>query len=383
MSRDYYEILGVSKDASEQEIKKAFRKKAMEYHPDRNKAPDAEEKFKEVANAYEVLSDPQKRKMYDQYGEAGVNGQGFGGTSFDGFSFEDIINQFFGDGGFSSIFEGFEGFGSFGGFGGQRRGQQDNIIHIQQDITTIESITGCSKSIDINYKKKCNTCNGTGAKNVPNSKKTCSSCNGKGRTIIQQRTILGTIQTETICQRCDGSGEEIINKCDTCNGKKFINSTENINIDIPAGISTGETMVVEGHGNETNNSRGSLYITFNVLPSNIFEVNRNEVYVKILVDPIAAITGCKVEVPTPYGIEKIEIPQYTKPFDKIIIRDKGINGKGKLLRTRGDLIGIVEYTKPKKMTHSEIEQLKKFISVNNSELDHYLLKAKREINTKN
>lgn len=386
MARDYYEVLGISKDASEQEIKKAFRKKAMEYHPDRNKEPDAEEKFKEVANAYEVLSDPQKRKAYDQYGEAGVNGQGFGGTSFDGFSFEDIINQFFGDGGFSSIFKGFGGFGGFGGFdgfGSSRRNNQDDVIHLQFDISTVESITGCSKSININYKKTCNTCNGSGAQNISNAKKTCSTCNGRGRTVVQQRTILGTIQTETICQRCEGIGEEIIHKCHTCNGKKFINSNETINIDIPGGVSTGETMVLEGYGNENIKGRGPLYITFNVLTSNIFEVDGNSVYVKIMVDPIAAITGCKVPVPTPYGVEEVEIPQYTKPFDKIIIRDKGINGKGKILRSKGDLIGIVEYTKPKKMSHSEINELKKFISVNNSEIDSYIVKAKKELMTKN
>ena len=382
MARDYYEVLGVDRNASESDIKRAFRKKAMEYHPDRNKAPDAEEKFKEIAQAYEVLSDPQKKQMYDQYGEAGVNGNGFGGSGFSGASFDDIINQFFGDN--SPFGDIFGSFGGFGGFESSRSKSKDEFEppHISVEISYVESIVGGQKKVSYKYKKRCTSCNGTGAKNEPNAKQTCSTCNGKGVVLKQMRTPLGVVQTQGYCDSCNGEGEIIYKKCDSCRGHKYIDEWKDLVIDIIPGIDNRTTIAIQGEGNETKNGKGDLYLTFIVRSSKIFEKDEKDVYVKLLVDPIKAIIGGECEVPTPYGIEKVKIPPYTSPGDKITISGKGVNSNKKLFKTKGDLIAVVYFTKPKKYSPIEMKELSKLINENNIELFQYIQNAKGELNEK-
>lgn len=386
MARDYYEVLGVDKNASEQEIKRAFRKKAMEYHPDRNKAPDAEEKFKEIANAYEVLSDPDKKRQYDTYGESAFSQGGFGGGNpFQGSSIKDIFEQFFG-GGFSfgeddddddGIFGGFSKM--FGGFGGSRRGRDNGDIRIAIQVSFIQSVIGGSQEISYKYKKRCSGCNGTGATNEAGSKATCASCNGHGRTVHQVRTPFGVMQSESTCKSCEGTGEQILKKCHTCKGKKFIETTETCDIEIIPGITSETTVAFENRGNETQDGRGKLLVTYYVEESDIFYRDEDKIYTKLLVDPIMAITGGEVEVPTPYGIELVKIPPNTSPGDKIILKGKGINSSPRLFKSKGDLIGSVFFTKPKRYTLTELNELKKLINTNNDELNKYITKAKKEI----
>ncbi len=391
MARDYYEVLGVEKNATEQEIKKAFRKKAMEYHPDRNKAPDAEEKFKEIANAYEILSDPEKRKQYDMYGEQAFGQGGFGGGNpFQGASIKDIFEQFFG-GGFSfgdddddedsGFFGGFSKM--FGGFGGSNR-KSSSDIRIALEISFIQSVVGGTQQVSYKYKKRCSECNGSGATNEPGAKATCAQCSGKGRTVQEVRTPFGVMASEKVCSSCNGTGEQILKKCHRCKGQKYMDAIETFDVDIVAGISSETTMVFENRGNESANGRGRLLVTFYVKESDIFEreYNSNTIYVKVLVDPIMAITGGETEVPTPYGIETIKIPSNTSPGDKITIRGKGINASNKLFKTKGDLIAVVYLTKPRRYSNDEINTLKKLINSNNDELTKYITKAKREINEK-
>ncbi len=390
MARDYYEVLGVDKSATEQDIKRAFRKKAMEYHPDRNKAPDAEEKFKEIANAYEVLSDPEKRKQYDMYGEQAFSQSGFGGNPFQGASIKDIFEQFFG-GGFSfgededddegGFFGGFSKM--FGGFGGSSR-KSSGDIRIALEISFIQAVVGGSQQVSYKYKKRCSECNGSGATNEPGSKATCAQCSGKGRTVQEVRTPFGVMASEKVCSSCNGNGEQILKKCHHCKGQKYIEAVETFDVDIIPGISSETTMVFENRGNETTNGRGRLFVTFYVKESQIFERDddSNTVYVKVLVDPIMAIVGGEVQVPTPYGIETIKIPANTSPGDKITIRGKGINSSNKIFKTKGDLIAVVYLTKPRRYSHDEINTLKKLVNSNNDELAKYITKAEREINEK-
>lgn len=390
-SKDYYEILGVSKNASDEEIKKAFRKKAMQFHPDRNKEPGAEEKFKQVNEAYEVLSDSQKRSTYDQFGSEGLNNQGFSSEGFDPF---DIFNQFFSQGGNSGFSEGdfnsSSGFGGFGdifgdlfGNGGSRRrsnsrGQELDIV-LSLQISFIESILGTQKNINYSIKKGCPLCKGTGASNEPNSIKTCSTCNGSGYEITKKRTLLGIIQTQSVCHECKGEGKIILKKCPECKGNKLIEEKINLTVDVPPGIGQGEALLLKEKGNIFNNQKGNLYINILITPSNIFERRKNDLYVAVKIDPLKAIIGGEIEVPTPYGFKKININSSTKNGEIITISNCGIKSAKRFLGSNGDLHAIIEYASPRKMSNSEIKELSKFIG-ENDEVKKYLNLAKKEIN---
>lgn len=266
--RDYYEVLGVSKTATEAEIKSAFRKKAKQYHPDLNKDnPDAAEKFKEVQEAYEVLSDESKRKMYDQYGHAGVNGgaSGFGGFNGAGFSgaefdFGDIFDSIFGGG------SGFSGFTNFGGNSGKKRATRGSDVLMHINLTFEEAVYGTEKKINIDVTEECDECHGKGGFEPEE----CPNCHGSGTVTREQHSILGAFLTKTTCPDCGGVGKKYKRKCSECHGKGKITKNKTLTVNIPAGIDTGNRLRVSGKGNPGTNGgpNGDLYLEFTVEDAN-------------------------------------------------------------------------------------------------------------------
>lgn len=322
--RDYYEVLELSKNASSEDIKKSYRKLAKKYHPDINKDPGAEEKFKEINEAYEVLSDPQKKQIYDQYGHAGLENGGMGG--FEGFS-----SGGFGD--LSDIFESFMGgmggFSNFG-FGGSRSARSNAPIkgdnrYIQISIEFLEAVKGVSKTITINVDKKCEKCDGTGAKSK-NDIKRCSTCNGSGKVTRQQRTAFGIMQSVVDCPDCRGTGKTILNKCPNCNGEGYINKKENVEVKIPAGISTGQQVRISGYGERGYNGgpNGDLYIEINVKDHKFFHRKGNDIYITVPISVVDATLGCKVDVPTCNGDVTLTIPAGSQPGQKLRLKGYGV-----------------------------------------------------------
>ncbi|MFK7798972.1 MAG: molecular chaperone DnaJ [Aureispira sp.] len=317
--RDYYDILGVQKGASKDELKKAYRKVALKHHPDRN--PDdkeAEAKFKEAAEAYEILSDEQKRARYDQYGHAGVNGQS-GGFNSGGFgSMEDIFSQF------SDIFGG--GFSSSGGRRQQQsQGQRGSNLRIKVGLTLEEINEGAVKKIKVKKYVDCKTCAGSGAKDK-NSVKTCHTCNGSGYVRRVQQTFLGQMQTTTTCPTCSGSGKMITNKCGSCKGDGRVYGEEMIQLEIPAGVSEGMQLSMSGKGNSGQNGGlpGDLLINIKEKEHEHFTRDGSNVLYELDVNFADAALGTSVEVPTLDGKVKINLPQGT-PAGKIFrLRGKGL-----------------------------------------------------------
>jgi molecular chaperone DnaJ len=332
--RDYYEILEVTKTATVEEIKKAYRKKAIQYHPDKNPGnKQAEENFKEAAEAYEVLSDPDKRRRYDQFGHAGLSGAAGGG----GMNMEDIFSQF------GDIFGGhFGGFGGFGGFGSSQRGGQrvrrGSDLRVKVKLTLEEIATGVEKKIKVKKYVSCSHCNGTGGANGASSLTTCTTCNGQGRVTRVQQTILGQMQTTVECPTCGGDGKIIKDKCTYCNGEGIVREDEVISINIPAGVMEGMQLSVSGKGNAARRGgvNGDLLVL--VEEEQHPELIRDEndlIYNLLLTIPMAALGG-SVEVPTVEGKVKVTIPAGTQPGKVLRLRGKGLPnvnryGKGDLL----------------------------------------------------
>lgn len=328
--RDYYDVLGVSKTATQDEIKKAYRKLAKTYHPD-NKETGDPEKFKECTEAFSVLSDEQKRQRYDQFGHAAfdqANGGGnpFSGSGFEGFDFNggsfsdfnDILNKMFG------------GFGGFGGGFGSSRSQSrsgpvkgdDTLMRVK--IAFMDSINGKTIDIPLTYDKKCDHCHGTGAKNGTEYT-TCTKCNGRGRVVVQQRSFFGVIQSEQTCPDCHGTGKIIKTKCDECEGKGYTRTKQNIEVKIPVGISSGQQIRVQGKGERGMNGgdNGDLYIEVIVAPHQHFERKGNDIYVEIPLDFVDASLGTTLKVPTVYGDVDFKIPAGTQNGDVLTIKGKG------------------------------------------------------------
>lgn len=322
--KDYYEVLELSKNASSEDIKKSYRKLAKKYHPDINKDPGAEEKFKEINEAYEVLSDPQKKQIYDQYGHAGLENGGMGG--FEGFSsggFGDLNDIF------ESFMGGMGGFSNFG-FGGSRSARSNAPIkgdnrYIQISIEFLEAVKGVSKTITINVDKKCEKCDGTGAKSK-NDIKRCSTCNGSGKVTRQQRTAFGIMQSVVDCPDCRGTGKTILNKCPNCNGEGYINKKENVEVKIPAGISTGQQVRISGYGERGYNGgpNGDLYIEINVKDHKFFHREGNDIYITVPISVVDATLGCKVDVPTCNGDVTLTIPAGSQPGQKLRLKGYGV-----------------------------------------------------------
>ncbi|MDD3405067.1 MAG: molecular chaperone DnaJ [Sphingobacteriia bacterium] len=327
--RDYYEVLGVSKEASADEIKKAYRKKAIEFHPDKNPGDKvAEEKFKEAAEAYEVLSDPQKRQRYDQFGHAGVNGTAGGGFGGGGMSMDDIFEHF-GDI-FGGRFGGFSSFGGFGGFGGGSRSgahhtRRGSDLRVKVTLTLQEIATGVDKKIKIQKMVTCSHCDGTGAKDS-HSRKTCSTCNGTGYITQVQRTILGHMQTQSPCPTCGGEGFVITDKCPYCGGAGVVKADEIISIHIPAGVAEGMQLSMQGKGNAARNGgvNGDLLIVIQEEKHPELIRDGNDLIYNLLLPLPIAILGGTVEIPTVDGRVKVKVEKGTQPGKVLRLRNKGL-----------------------------------------------------------
>ena len=385
--RDYYEVLGISKNASKDEIKKAFRTLAMKYHPDRNKAADAEERFKEINEAYEVLSDDQKRKTYDAFGHDGLNSQGFNADNINPF---DIFNEFFGGGGFDG-FGGVEDiftsiFGDQGGFSfsssSRRNVEEDINIQTKVRISFAKSIFGGEEKVNFTRVTTCNKCNGTGA-DKPSDLIECNNCGGRGFVHMQTRSIFGVSQVRAECDKCNGRKKIPKVNCSKCSGKGFVKEKIEVKAKIPAGVKNGETLLVSQKGNTINGKTGNLYIVVYVEPSRNFERHGNDLYTIVYVDPITAIVGGEIDVPTPYGIIKYSLSPNTKQDDKIKIVNHGIRSenKSKLFSrsSGGDLYGVIKYKIPK-YTKDEINKLKHFAKPDEKDITDYNNELLKEFN---
>lgn len=394
--RDYYEVLGINKDATDQDIKKAFRRLAMQYHPDRNKAPDAEEKFKEINEAYAVLSDKDKRATYDRFGHEGLNQQGFsgGGNPFD------IFNEFFGggQGGMKFSFGGDSEdadlgdiFGGLFGGGRRRSTKRSNRVvipyelNIQTEITIdfLDSVLGCNRDITLKVKSACDECKGSGVANEKDAEATCPHCKGSGILIQSRRTPFGLMQSQTTCPYCQGTGKIVKKVCPKCKGKKYLENFKTFEIEIDPGVENGHIVKIANKGHTYKEYTGDLYIRINVKPSAIFEKDGNTLYTQVIVDPIKAIVGGEIEVPTPYGFKTIKLPAATADGEQIEVPNAGIkNGKNKLFgKSNGDLVAVIKYAKPQHYGKDESEALNKIYqnNNNNSEVKRFYERAKKEI----
>ena len=348
--RDYYEVLGLSKNASEDDIKKAYRKLAKKYHPDINKAADAEEKFKEINEAYEVLSDPQKKATYDQFGHSGMDGfsggfsQGFGGMNMDDLG--DIFSSFMGGMG------GFSGF-NFGGSSSRRSGplKGDNR-YMTMDIDFLDSVHGVDKLINLTLDKMCTHCDGTGAASKSDIE-TCPTCRGNGRVTRQSRTPFGVIQQQTVCPDCRGTGKRIKKACPYCNGSGYNTVKEQVEVSIPAGIGSGQQVRLAGYGEKGENGgpNGDLYIEIRVRPHKYFVREGNNIRISIPISALDATLGTTVDVPTAYGDVEMKVPAGTQPGQQLRLKGYGI----KDIRTNnvGDQYVEIQIEIPRKLTKEE------------------------------
>ncbi|MEC3880404.1 molecular chaperone DnaJ [Parapedobacter sp. 10938] len=356
--RDYYDILGVSRNADQSEIKSAYRKLAIKYHPDKN--PDnkeAEEKFKEAAEAYEVLSNAEKRQRYDQFGHAGGASGGFGGGNM---NMEDIFSQFgdiFGGGG--SPFESF-----FGGGGGQRSGRRvtkGSNLRIKVKLTLSEIAKGAEKKIKVNKKVICSTCDGTGAKDK-SSFNTCRTCGGTGAVRRVTNTILGQMQTTSTCPTCNGEGVEISAKCTTCHGDGLTRGEETISINIPAGVSEGMQLSMSGKGNAAPRGGipGDLIILVEELAHETLKRDGTNVIYDLYVNFVDAALGTSVEIPTIDGKAKIKIEPGTQGGKILRLKGKGVPEVNSY--HKGDQLVYVNVWTPKALSSEEKELLERLRS---------------------
>ncbi len=347
--RDYYEVLGVDKNASAEEIKKAYRKKAIQFHPDRN--PDdkeAEENFKEAAEAYSVLSDPEKKNRYDQFGHAGVSG-GAGGFGGGGMNMEDIFSNF------GDVFGDIFGFG--GGFGGSSRSRGRRIskgtnIRVAIKLTLSEIAQGAHKKIKIKKYVSCEHCQGTGAKDG-SAYSTCSTCGGTGQVTRIQNSFFGRVQTTGICPSCQGEGKMITDKCPHCNGEGIVKKEEVIELDIPAGVEDGMQLRVSGKGNAARRGgiNGDMIVVIHEIEDENIIRDGNNLYYELDVSFIEAALGTAKEVPTIDGKVKIKIEQGTQPNKVLRLRGKGlkdVNGYGK-----GDFFININVYVPENLSREE------------------------------
>ncbi len=354
--RDYYEVLEVSKGASKEELKKAYRKKAIKFHPDKNPGDKAaEEKFKEAAEAYEVLSSDEKRQRYDRYGHAGVGGAAGGGFGGGGMSMDDIFSHF------GDVFGG--GFGGFGGFGGSSRGgrrvNKGSNLRVKVKLTLSEITNGAEKKIKVKKYVECKHCSGSGAENS-SSYSNCSTCNGSGQVTRISNTILGQMQTASTCPTCGGEGKIITNKCNHCAGEGIMRDEEIISLNIPAGVEEGMQLSVSGKGNAARRGgiNGDLLVLIEEEKHPELVRDGNNLMYSLNISIPDAILGKAVEIPTVDGKVKVKVDPGTQPGKILRLRGKGlpeVNSYGK-----GDLLVYIQVFIPKEITKEERKVIEKF-----------------------
>ena len=361
--RDYYEVLGVDKHADEASIKKAYRKLAMQYHPDKN--PDnkeAEEKFKEASEAYEVLSDKEKRQLYDQYGHAGIENQfGSGGFSWDNFTHRSDLNDIFGDG-FSSIFESIFG-GGFGGRSSSRSSNRGEDLQIELSLSLKEIASGTEKKIKISTKEACDKCNGTGS--ADGQVETCSQCRGTGQVRQVRQSLFGQMQTVSECPSCHGEGKIVKNKCPKCYGEGRMGKVKEISVKIPAGVEENQYIRSRGQGNvgPRGGSRGDILVLIHEKQDDLFERHGNDIVVEYPVSVSQAVLGDEILVPTLSGKVKMKIPAGTQSGRLFRLKGQGIQGLNTY--SKGDEIVRITVVIPTKLSKEENDlftQLKEFDS---------------------
>lgn len=349
--RDYYEILGVSKTATDEEIKRAFRVLAKKYHPDVNKEEGAAEKFKEIGEAYSILSDKNKRAQYDQFGHAAFDGpQGGAGFDMGDINLDDILSNIFGGG--------FSGFGSsFSGFGGSRsknrpRRGEDMLMRIK--LTFDEAVNGCKKDIKINVTETCEKCHGKGGF----SEVTCSTCNGTGVILERQSTLFGMMQTQKTCPECRGDGKSFKEICSNCHGEGRVTQNKVLSVNVPAGIDTGNQLRLSGKGGAGVNGgeNGDVYLEFIVEEHNYFERHDDDIYLELPVNITDAILGCKKEIPTLNGTGILEIKPGTQNYTKLKLKGKGIYNASN--KSTGDMYIVVNVIIPTKLNKKQKDLIK-------------------------
>ncbi len=373
--KDYYEILGLSKSATEAEVKSAFRKLAKKYHPDVSKEVGAEAKFKEAQEAYAILSDNDRRKKYDQFGHAAFDNQGAGGNygsdfDFSNFDFSDIFGDLFGNSGFNF------NFGSNGSKRTSRKTRGHDLI-VRMNISFEEAVYGTSKSINLDIYEECKECHGAGGFD----ESTCSSCHGSGTVATEQRTIFGVYLTQSTCSSCNGTGHTFETTCPKCKGNTKIKTNKDIEVKIPEGIDTGNQLRLAGKGEAGSNGgpNGDVYIEFIVGKHKYYERNENDIYLTMPINLIDAVLGAKIEIPTIYGNVELTVPAGSKTNDKHRLKGKGIADVQ--TSKKGDMYVIIDVVIPNKLNREErkiFEQLDKN-SLNNSEIINFknFAKSKR------
>ena len=359
--RDYYEVLGVSKDASAAEIKSAFRKLAKKYHPDVSKEPDAAEKFKEAQEAYAVLSDESKRKQYDQFGHAAFSSNGgAGGYDFSGFDFSDIFSDLFG-GGFSSSFSGFDGFSSFGGRGNRPSKGRDTVVRV--DLHFEEAVFGCKKTINLTLNEACRDCDGKGG----HGSKKCSECGGSGVVSTRQQTLFGAFMSQTTCPKCSGRGEMFEDTCKKCRGTGKVRVNKDIEVKVPAGVDTGNQLRIKGKGEAGSNGgpNGDIYLEFYVKKHPIFVRDGRDIHLSMPISISDAALGTKKMIPTLDGSVRVTIPAGSQNGDILRLKGKGIEDVN--YRRKGDMFITLNVIIPRKL---DMNQKKLFESLDNSNIEN-------------
>jgi molecular chaperone DnaJ len=357
--KDYYDILGVSKDASQKEIKKAYRKLAKKYHPDMNDGDDkSSEKFKKISEAYEILSDPDKRKRYDQYGHSGINEEDF--------NFDDFARGGFG--GFEDIFDMFFG-GGMGGMNRRRNSpQRGRDLQYKLSVSFEDAAFGTKKKITIPRTEECPKCNGSGAES-DSDVKTCSKCNGRGQIRVTQQTPFGQFAQTRTCDKCGGSGEIVKNPCSNCHGTGKVKRRRKLTINIPAGVNNGSKLRMsnEGEAGEKNAPSGDLYILINVQEHQLFDRKGDDVYCEVPINFVQATLGDEIQVPTLDGKVKFKIPHGTQPGTTFRLKNKGINHLNR--SGRGDQYIKTKVVIPEDLNEKQKELLMEFADMSGEEIN--------------
>jgi len=346
--RDYYEVLGVSKTATDEEIKRAFRVLAKKYHPDVNKEEGAAEKFKEIGEAYSVLSDKNKRAQYDQFGHAAFDGaQGGAGFNMGDIDLDDILSNIFG-GGFSSSFSG------FGGGRSRTRAHRGEDMLMRINLTFEEAVFGCKKDIKINVTDTCDNCHGKGGFGESN----CSYCGGRGVVREEQRTIFGMMQTQKTCPECRGEGKVFKEICRDCGGNGRVTKQKTLTITVPEGIDTGNQLRLSGKGGAGINGgpNGDVYLEFVVEEHKFFERNGDDIYLELPITITDAILGCKKEIPTLTGNGYVEIKAGTQNYTKLKLKGKGVKNVNS--RNTGDMYVVINVIIPTKLNKKQKDLFK-------------------------